>query len=208
MGFDYQGNFYVSKQGDDKMRRGKLTLTLLAVMALVVIADSGAYAAVPAPEYVWSPTGAGSSSLYTYSITLPSDWSAGNSFAMYDWGNSANTLTLVKPATGLIFAPVTISGDAGSGYTATSSAGSLNLGDTPQFGFSFSNPTSGTFYTYTLASLYSGWTLTNDDIGSMISVQGSVAPSAVPIPGSVLLFGSGLLGLLGIGSRRDKEQSA
>lgn len=41
-------------------------------------------------------------------------------------------------------------------------------------------------------------------LASSILTGNYTNPSAVPLPGSVILFGTGLLGLLGIGSRRNK----
>lgn len=206
---------YLSKSMEEyKMRKGKLTLTLLAMMLLVAISNSGAYASVsgsgsvPGPEYVWAATGGDESELYSYSLTLKSDRKKGNSFSMFSWANPAEQMLLVAPQEGVIYNPVMISLNAGQ-YVATDDSGfEINLGETPQFGFSFSQDNDGTVSTYLTYALTkvseASWGLMNLETGMAISVQGDVAPSSVPLPGSVLLFGSSLLGLLGIGSRKNK----
>jgi hypothetical protein len=64
----------------------------------------------------------------------------------------------------------------------------------------------GNFDQWTLAALGGnlGWQVDvlTDAIGITDVVRLSVVPSAVPVPPSVWLFGSGLLGLIGIARRR------
>lgn len=190
------------------MRKGKLTLTLLAIMLLGAISNSGAYASVSGPEYVWTATGGDESELYSYSLTLKSDRKLGNSFSMFSWANPADQMVLVAPQEGVIYNPVRISLNAGQYVASDDSGFEINLGKTPQFGFSFSQDngdTVSTYLNYALMQVFeASWGLMNPETGMAISVQGDVAPSSVPLPGSVLLFGSSLLGLLGIGSRKNK----
>lgn len=188
------------------MRKGKLTLTLLAFMLLGAVSSSGAYASVP--EYVWTATGGDGSELYSYSLTLKADRKAGNSFSMFSWANPAESMFLVAPQEGVIYNPVMISLNAGQYMASDDNGGEINLGGKPQFGFSFSQDNGDTVSTYLNYALMSvadaSWGLMNPETGMAVSVQGDVAPSSVPLPGSVLLFGSSLLGLLGIGSRKNK----
>jgi hypothetical protein len=80
----------------------------------------------------------------------------------------------------------------------------------PQPGDSFdlfmADTINGNFDQWTLAALGGnlGWQVDvlTDAIGITDVVRLSVVPSAVPVPHSVWLFGSGLLGLIGIARRR------
>lgn len=204
------------------MKKGKATLALLLTFALLIMASSGASAAViGSATHWWDATGTGGSNIEIASLTLNSDAAAGNSFSLYSWADPNNVLTLVRPESATVptlpfpGAPtqtIIIGGNA-SGYIVKYNdlyyAGIYNtknyitLGAAPRFGFSFSHGTD-TYLDYALAIDGAGWKLTGPT-GMIVNVQGGVAPSAVPIPGSVLLFGSGLLGLMGIGRRRKNK---
>jgi hypothetical protein len=87
--------------------------------------------------------------------------------------------------------------------------GPIDLGANPQFYFSFAqgdDPNIVFSYMYNLVQDDDMYYLSKS--GNKIEVGvGSccgISPSPVPIPGSALLLGSSLLGLVGIGSRRKK----
>ena len=114
--------------------------------------------------------------------------------------------------------------DRGSQYDAFDIGGMLQLGGEldvtrynlggglfdPQLGESFdlfaADTITGSFDLVTLAALGDGlgWQLEilPDAIGTTDVVRLNVVPSQVPVPPSVWLFGSGLLGLIGIARRR------
>ncbi len=73
----------------------------------------------------------------------------------------------------------------------------LNLGTDLQFGFFFDTP--GSFYTYEKQekNVYS---LQNDTV---VVNATDIAPLHAPVPATILLFGSGLLGLVGMKRRKD-----
>jgi hypothetical protein len=70
-------------------------------------------------------------------------------------------------------------------------------------------PAASGIYQYTFAAAGSGKLLFSQGGKGAFSLDNvTLTASAVPLPGSLLLFGSGLLGLWGIGSRRNKAQLA
>jgi hypothetical protein len=99
-----------------------------------------------------------------------------------------------------------------SGNTATVKSllgvetGSVDLSATSgKFKFAFSN--GSTDYTYDIYSLSDKSYKLVGDNGEIVLVTascGTLTPSPVPVPGSALLLGSSLLGLVGISSRRKK----
>jgi hypothetical protein len=207
------------------MKKGKAPLALLLTFILLFMASSGASAAViGSAAYWWDATETGTN-INIASLTIENDAAAGNSFSLYSWADPTNVLTLVSPVSstttitypfgGSVTQTIYI-GDNASGYILKhdnqyyagiyNTSNYITLGATPRFGFSFSDG-SNTYLDYTLANQGPGWNLTGPN-GMTVNVQGGVTPSAVPIPGSLLLFGSGLLGLWGIGSRRNKAQLA
>lgn len=206
------------------MKKRKTTLALLLTFALLIMASSGASASVSSAEYWWDAT-SDNSEITVHSMTFDSDVISGNSFSLFSWEDSSRALLLLNPTTqtsttntprGTRISVIKIGG-AVSGYiekdksTGLYYAGIIDgpeilLGKTSRFGFSFSNST-GTYLDYDLEEIITGdnsWKLTGPT-GMIANVQGGVAPSAVPLPGSVLLFGSGLLGLIGIRSRRKSK---
>lgn len=168
-------------------------LMLLGMLSLGMVAFtptvSGAY------TYSEAWTAQKSTRVFSYSLTVFSDWLANNTFTMYSWEAPGNKLLLVDPANSLFLGDLAIS-YAGSNYTATAGGNSISLGAMPLFGFSFN----GVDKLYDLEIFESGWKLTNADTKSVISVQGNIQP--VPIPGTALLLASSLLGLVGIGVRK------
>ena len=142
---------------------------------------------------------------------------ASDSFTQLDGGDlplGVNSHTIMEIA-GL---------DRGSQYDAFDIGGMLQLGGEldvtrynlggglfdPQLGESFdlfaADTITGSFDLVTLAALGDGlgWQLEilPDAIGTTDVVRLNVVPSQVPVPPSVWLFGSGLLGLIGIARRR------
>jgi hypothetical protein len=75
-----------------------------------------------------------------------------------------------------------------------------------EYGFSFTDG-ANTYYTYSVEQLSSkAYLLRNSATGMSINLQSeNVTASHVPIPGAVLLLGSGLMGLVGFGARKKKS---
>ena len=81
----------------------------------------------------------------------------------------------------------------------------LVLGSLPQFGFYFSDGAT-VYNTYALSgSASTGWDLSHGDM--VVHIYGDATPSPVPLPASLPLLGSGLLGLLGAGCVKRKKHA-
>jgi hypothetical protein len=122
---------------------------------------------------------------------LPADYSPNSSHPGPTFGSiNANTIDL---------ATATLNDLDGVGHTVTTAAGFLTLGDggTLTINFSPKVPVEGTLF------LFVGEV--GGQVGEGLGASVTVSDVVVPIPPSVLLLGSGLLGLIGIGRFRGKK---
>ncbi|OGQ94879.1 MAG: hypothetical protein A2521_09590 [Deltaproteobacteria bacterium RIFOXYD12_FULL_57_12] len=191
----------------------------MGLLGLLLFASVGqATAVVVEQSYKWEATGS-PTELRTLDLNWGNSELKGNTFGFYDWGNTSNNFILAgagAPAVSKLSLSANGVGQWTASFFGTNAdddfTGSITLGDTSEFGFFFSDGV-GTYYKYALKEITPGskWDLSNYISGMNVRVQlktGGVTPSAVPIPGSILLLGSGLLGVVSIGRRRNKALAA
>lgn len=156
-------------------------------------------------EWVWSGTGLTIESSvdfinndsYTFGITTVGDTNFANGITLLSSSLYTSTISISPVNTGFEAAIMSMGEN-------TIQLNTLDL-PTSEFVFYFDDGVDSPTTTYDLVEISGGYTLTStDDEVSVTVLSNGVTPSAVPIPGSVLLLGSSLLGLLGIGSRRNK----
>ena len=70
------------------------------------------------------------------------------------------------------------------------------------FGDSSTDSGATTTHTYNLPGIYSGDLMVTDDRGNVDFATFDITVSAVPVPPAVWLFGSGLVGLIGVARRK------
>ncbi len=113
-----------------------------------------------------------------------------------------NSISLISSTN--VFSTITVTGNANDGYTAQSGSETLDLGDSDDHRYYFddgeNDPTS--YYTITRDSTIS-YTLSSVDglVFANLTAPGGT-PTAVPIPGSLILIGTSLVGLMAIGGRK------
>ena len=147
-------------------------------------------------------------------LTTSGDWSGsilgifdgnpvGNVYLPVDLSDGADTITFSQPGT--------------DWFISNENGQSLNLGSTTEVLFGISNDggnswSSESHIEYRTSSAYEltfgdnggSVTLTEIDLAPSSSFEGSIPPGSqpVPIPAAVWLFGSGLLGLIGLSRRK------
>ena len=90
-----------------------------------------------------------------------------------------------------------------NGFNFSSTLPQLELGSTPSFGFAIYNAVSG-YASYSVTNIGNGNYTLSPSFGGTISLTTDATHSPVPIPGAAILLGSGLMGLIGIGTRKKK----
>jgi len=184
------------------MRIKKILLGLMMVAALLILARPTISNAVPYSG-AWLPyTDISDPEIFVADLTLQLGL---GSFYIYDRDNTPNVSDdLLVLEDGFFSARyVDFEEDAFGDWSASLYGGgdTLNLGPSPEFGFYFAN-SDGTYTEYNLElnSTNNAYILTDNlstNSTGMIVMVSDAAP--VPIPASVLLLGSGILGLITIG---------
>jgi len=179
------------------MRIKKTLFGIMMVAALLILARPSISSA-DTYSGAWLPNG---SDIFMIELT-PTSGTA--SFYMYDWGDTNDSLSLITDGVNdsdtAYFTNV-----SGTWYAGlTSGATTLNLGSTQEFGFYFYDA-GNTYTSYDLITLEQGvsYRLSDSSNTGMEVFVTRAAP--VPIPASVLLLGSGILGLITIGRVKRKD---
>lgn len=188
------------------MKRSKGLLGFVGGCLLFLGLVGAANATTGESSYLWT-------GIVDGTISVTNMYKTPSSFGIYSWENKAASMPLFTSLdtnylrTLSVFVETNKTGvdstktfKVGRSYGTTTDT--LMLGSTSQFGFYFTD-SNGISNTYALSGNASaGWDLSHG--GMDIHITGDVTPTPTPIPGAVLLFGSSLLGLLGIGNRKNK----
>lgn len=173
-------------------------LLLGALWCLLVIFISGLFAQnCLAEETMWAPGADGAVIVTSPSLTLA-----------FGIDNLCGTnLQLFSPTVSFSAAAIYFTPE-GQGWQATAYSltnpfapiGSISSASS-DFGFYFS----GDAYTYKPSGLGASYTLTSSK-GAAVTVVNASDPAPTPLPAPAILFGSGLLGLIGIGIFRRRQE--
>jgi hypothetical protein len=195
------------------MMKRKGVLLVLGALSLGMAAMSPAPAAavtwntMGTSQWVWEGTGAG----FSFEI-VAGNFGSSDSFGLSNTAYSPSAVLIdstynkalmnVQPSGNEYLASFTKFTE--SGYPFES--GSVVLGQFPKFSFYFDDVTMSSSHSYALwrdsdsPTTYI-YKLAKDG-QEVIFSSGNITPSVVPVPGAVVLLGSGLMGLLGIGMRK------
>ena len=174
------------------MKNKNLVYSLITTVAFILMfCPLGSMAATY--DGAWEPS---DSIIYFIDLTFPS---GSGSLYMYDYDEGTDDDLWVLNDGGISQAIIYVhqgsGGDWYAGYTANGEQ--LNLGDDNYFGFYFGDGTD-TYESYQVTVLGPAeYYLLNDDLGDSMKVH-VLGASMVPIPSSLLLFGSALIGLAGV----------
>jgi len=188
----------------------KGVLVVLGVLSLGVVAMSPvpacAWTSMGIGEWTWNGAGMG----VNINISTPS-MGSGMTFGLTNLAHSPIAVLLDGQYNSAVLNVTAVTGGYVAGYTSYGTVaphtGSVSLGSEAKFSFYFDDATSEPTYIYELSYESStSYKLTKSGMDvaflSCTITPTAVPPSPVPIPGAVVLLGSGLMGLLGIGMRK------
>lgn len=187
--------------------RSKIGMMLFVCFCIFVVSTGPTLAA---DSYVWTGVEGG------YFSIVNNGLASGYSVDMFSLSDPNEKITLFGTGSGntsnTSWSFYIEGGDAYGEYRIkrTTNEEDILLGSSLNFGFKIYND-SGSVVSYVLPSLSpvgNTWSLVYGSGSPTISITnegGIKSVSAVPIPGAAVLLGSGLLGLVGIGSRKKKS---
>lgn len=112
------------------------------------------------------------------------------SVGIYDWGADPSTGIDIVSGSGLIVGSVDVT-KVGDDFFIED----LNIGTTPEIGLYIFG--GSTYYSYTATLVGDGFSLTADIGGLTLLTVEDVSLLPAPVPAAFIIFGSGLIGLLG-----------
>ena len=194
------------------MRSKKGLIWLVGLLLMGMVSGASASEAFISIGTVWSGgTGASyfnievpTDSVPDYSFYLTTASGSGSSLLYSGNGSHMGAFSII-PTTVNGLTTYKATGFAGTvnGFNFSSTLPQLELGSTPSFGFAIYNAVSG-YASYSVTNIGNGNYTLSPSFGGTISLTTDATHSPVPIPGAAILLGSGLMGLIGIGTRKKK----